>query len=254
MIGFALNSLSRSSFDIAIVSIPLNVQIPESGKFFETVIRPLPVRHVHSMVRASIAEGSANVRTSWSHRCHQTRRAALRAPDPASADPPTCRDQTQAAAAHRLIARPPAERRAPWRKSLMTLAAAPGSSFANASRIGPLSVSCIHSNSVPSTARRASVFLTTRMYTPALRASLRNSVISATERPLYSAATAVTESPATAFTSLTSCFLVFESQCHELLLAYGYLLHKPDESKLSSAHPSEAPCFLSDGNRRQNSF
>jgi hypothetical protein len=45
------------------------------------------------------------------------------------------------------------------------------------------------------------------MYTPALRASLRNSVISATVNPLYSAATAERESTATAFTSLTNNFL-----------------------------------------------
>src|SRR5690606_8675409 len=77
----------------------------------------------------------------------------------------------------------------------------------NASRIGPLSVSFIHSNSVPSTARRARVFFTTRRYTPALRASLRNPVISATVNPRYSAATALRESPATAFTSLTKSFL-----------------------------------------------
>jgi len=38
--------------------------------------------------------------------------------------------------------------------------------------------------SVPSMARRASVFLTTRMYTPALRALLRSSVISDTDKPL----------------------------------------------------------------------
>src|SRR5690606_40304570 len=53
----------------------------------------------------------------------------------------------------------------------------------------PFSVVPIDSKAVPARALRASVFLTTRMYTPDARALLRSSVIWVTVRPRYSAAT-----------------------------------------------------------------
>ncbi len=74
-------------------------------------------------------------------------------------------------------------------KALNTRAAAPGSSFEKASTSGPLSTGPMHSNDVPAMALRASVFLTTRMYTPAARAFERSSVICDTVSPRYSAAT-----------------------------------------------------------------
>ena len=56
-------------------------------------------------------------------------------------------------------------------------------------------------------ALRASVFLTTRTYTPAERAFERSSVICDTVRPRYSAATTAKAVAATSLTSATSAFL-----------------------------------------------
>src|SRR5690606_20351870 len=92
-------------------------------------------------------------------------------------------------------------------KSLITRAAAPGSSFEKASTSGPFSVVPIDSKAVPARALRASVFLMTRMYTPDARALLRSSVIWVTVRPRYSAATTDRAFAATALTSSTSAFL-----------------------------------------------
>src|ERR1700683_1884348 len=63
------------------------------------------------------------------------------------------------------------------------------------------------SNAVPARALRASVFFTTRMYTPCARALARRSVICDTVSPRYSAATTDWAFAATAFTSATSAFL-----------------------------------------------
>src|SRR6478735_1024955 len=92
-------------------------------------------------------------------------------------------------------------------KSLITRAAAPGSSFEKASTSGPFSTAPIDSNAVPARALRASVFLTTRMYTPEARALERRSVIWVTVRPRYSAATTDRAFAATALTSSTRAFL-----------------------------------------------
>src|SRR5262249_43030410 len=68
-------------------------------------------------------------------------------------------------------------------KSFTTRAAAPGSSFEKASTRGPLSLGPTDSNDVPVSALRASVFFTTRMYTPDFLALERSSVICPTGRP-----------------------------------------------------------------------
>src|SRR6202167_6021658 len=94
-----------------------------------------------------------------------------------------------------------------FEKALITRAAAPGSSFEKASTSGPLSTGPRHSNDVPAMALRASVFLTTRTYTPADRAFRRKSVICDTVRPRYSAATTDNAVAATLLTSATSAFL-----------------------------------------------
>src|SRR5438067_1344191 len=86
-------------------------------------------------------------------------------------------------------------------------AAAPGSSFEKASTRGPLSFGPTDSNDVPASALRASVFLTTRMYTPCFLALARSSVICPTVSPRYSAATTDWAFDATAATSATSAFL-----------------------------------------------
>ena len=65
----------------------------------------------------------------------------------------------------------------PLANSLMRRPAAPGSSVENAYSSGPISASLTTSNSVPSTARDASVFLTTFKNTPVSRAFLRIAVI-----------------------------------------------------------------------------
>src|SRR5690606_5167641 len=72
--------------------------------------------------------------------------------------------------------------------SLIRRPAAPGSSVENAYSSGPTSASLVHSNSVPSTARATSVFLTTFRNTPFSRAFLRIAVICSTVVPAYSAA------------------------------------------------------------------
>src|SRR5581483_2045609 len=92
-------------------------------------------------------------------------------------------------------------------KSFTTRAAAPGSSFENASTSGPLSFGPTDSNDVPARALRASVFLMTRTYTPCLRALARRSVICPTVSPRYSAATTEWAFAATSATSATSAFL-----------------------------------------------
>src|SRR6185437_14754728 len=92
-------------------------------------------------------------------------------------------------------------------KSFTRRAAAPGSSFENASTSGPLSFGPTGSNEVPANALRASVFLTTRMYTPCARALARSSVICPTVSPRYSAATTDWALAATSATSATSAFL-----------------------------------------------
>ncbi len=187
------------------------------------MFKPLParrartksVRALQEVRRACVPAGSS---------VPSTRRATLRAPDRALAIPPISPDQTLATIAHRPTAIPPCRASCPLAKSLITLAAAPGSSFANASRIGPLSVSCIHSKSVPWTARRASVFLTTRRYTPALSrffAQLRH--LCNRKTPVFSRNGCYRIS-CNRVHLFDKCFLVFESQCHVLLLAYGYTI------------------------------
>src|SRR5262245_57782228 len=61
-------------------------------------------------------------------------------------------------------------------------------------------------NGVPSTARRARVFLRTRRYTPDLRAFARNSVMRPTSRPRYSATTIALAFASCAETSATIAF------------------------------------------------
>src|SRR5579863_8068714 len=106
-----------------------------------------------------------------------------------------------------------------FEKALITRAAAPGSSFEKASTSGPFSTGPKHSNEVPATALRASVFLTTRMYTPAARDFDRSSVICVTVRPRYSAATTDRALDATSLTSVTSAFLSSRLRAIQNLLA-----------------------------------
>src|SRR6187402_30281 len=94
-----------------------------------------------------------------------------------------------------------------FEKALTTRAAAPGSSFEKASTSGPFSFGPTGSKAVPANALRASVFFTTRMYTPEARALERRSVICATVIPRYSAATTERAVFATSVTSATSTFL-----------------------------------------------
>src|SRR5688572_9904004 len=94
-----------------------------------------------------------------------------------------------------------------FEKALTTRAAAPGSSFEKASTSGPFNFGPTGSKAVPANALRASVFLTTRMYTPWARALERRSVICETVSPRYSAATTERAVFATSVTSATSTFL-----------------------------------------------
>src|SRR5690606_2177932 len=87
-----------------------------------------------------------------------------------------------------------------------------------ASSSGPTNASCKHSNSVPCTARRASVFLTTFKYTPALRASRRRASICVAVRPRYSAATTDRALPATSATSCTIAFFCSRLRAMQNLL------------------------------------
>src|SRR5690606_5174603 len=75
---------------------------------------------------------------------------------------------------------------------------------------------------VPATARDASVFLTTRKYTPVSRAFLRIAVICSTVVPAYSAATREWALAATSDSSATtSCFRVSLRAIALLLVAAG---------------------------------
>src|SRR5436853_3670134 len=67
-------------------------------------------------------------------------------------------------------------------------------------------------NGVPSTARRARVFLRTRRYTPDLRAFARNSVMRPTSRPRYSATMTVFAFANCAETSATIAFFLSRSR------------------------------------------
>src|SRR5689334_4985896 len=67
-------------------------------------------------------------------------------------------------------------------------------------------------NGVPSTARRARVFLRTRRYTPDLRAFARSSVIRPTSRPRYSATTIAFAFASCAETSATTAFFLSRSR------------------------------------------
>src|SRR3984885_514520 len=92
----------------------------------------------------------------------------------------------------------------PFANSFTTRAAAPVSFFEKASTSGPFNLGPIDSKAVPEIALRASVFFTTRMYTPCARALLRSSVICETVKPRYSAAMTDCALAATALTSATS--------------------------------------------------
>src|SRR5437879_7916137 len=67
-------------------------------------------------------------------------------------------------------------------------------------------------NGVPSTARRARVFLRTRRYTPDLRAFARSSVMRPTSRPRYSATTIAFAFATCAETSATTAFFLSRSR------------------------------------------
>src|SRR5882672_12166374 len=67
-------------------------------------------------------------------------------------------------------------------------------------------------NGVPSTARRARVFLRTRRYTPDLRAFARSSVMRPTSRPRYSATTTAFAFASCAETSATTAFFLSRSR------------------------------------------
>ena len=76
----------------------------------------------------------------------------------------------------------------PLAKSLRTFATATGSApmpYAS----GPTILSASDANGVSATARRTSVFLTTRKYTPEARAFARSCVIAATAMPRFSTIT-----------------------------------------------------------------
>src|SRR5690606_6720658 len=122
-------------------------------------------------------------------------------------------------------------------KALNTRAAAPGSSRENARTRGPRKLSRMHSKLVPSTARLASVFLTTFKYTPALRAATRSSVISATVSPRYSAAMADCALAATSATSATSAFLASRFSAMAQLLPVE-TPPRPAEDQSPRADPS----------------
>src|SRR6056297_1413862 len=77
----------------------------------------------------------------------------------------------------------------------------------NPNRDGPTSASLTHSYSVPSKARLASVFRTTRRVTELLRASWRNAVIPSTDTPRASATTRERALVAVSLTSATIAFL-----------------------------------------------
>src|SRR5690606_2927853 len=147
--------------------------------------------------RANIVAGSARTRASMVRACSRVGSAASTSTCAAGSNLPST--ETTLATSLSL----------PLANSLIRRPAAPGSSVENAYSSGPTRASLTHSYSVPATAREASVFLTTRKYTPVSRAFLRIAVICSTVVPAYSAATrewaltAISDSSAT-----TSCFWV----------------------------------------------
>src|SRR5438128_5293406 len=86
-------------------------------------------------------------------------------------------------------------------------------------------------NGVPSTARRARVFLRTRRYTPDLRAFARSSVMRPTSRPRYSATTIALAFASCAETSATIAFFLSRSRPKVYLH-----LSKPPAKKARGAH------------------
>src|SRR5256885_9035953 len=92
-------------------------------------------------------------------------------------------------------------------------------------------------NGVPSTARRARVFLRTRRYTPDLRAFARSSVMRPTSRPRYSATTIVFAFATCAETSATTAFFLSRSRAK----VYLHFLQKRSEEHTSEL---QSPCNL----------
>src|SRR6266705_4889673 len=86
-------------------------------------------------------------------------------------------------------------------------------------------------NGVPSTARRARVFLRTRRYTPDLRAFARSSVMRPTSRPRYSATTIALAFANCAETSATTAFFLSISRPKVYLH-----LSKPPAREACGAH------------------
>src|SRR5260221_7081697 len=86
-------------------------------------------------------------------------------------------------------------------------------------------------NGVPSTARRARVFLRTRRYTPDLRAFARSSVMRPTSRPRYSATTPAFAFASCAETSATTAFFLSRSRPKVYLH-----LSKPRVTRTCGAH------------------
>src|SRR5260370_32681069 len=86
-------------------------------------------------------------------------------------------------------------------------------------------------NGVPSTARRARVFLRTRRYTPDLRAFARSSVMRPTSRPRYSATTIALAFASCAETSATTAFFLSRSRPKVYLH-----LSKPPVTRTRGAH------------------
>src|SRR6185312_3409505 len=145
--------------------------------------------------RANIVAGSASTRASMANACSRVGSEASTSTCEAGSSLPSTETSFACSLSLSLA------------NSLIRRPAAPGSSVENAYSSGPTRASLTTSNSVPATARDASVFLTTRKYTPDSRAFLRIAVICSTVVPAYSAATRECAFAATSASSATtSCF------------------------------------------------
>src|SRR5688572_27070000 len=160
-IGFLLSASTNSAFDNDMfISYGL---LPENSFDDEEVQKHYDcgcsLRAVS--VRASIAAGSANVLTSFVIGAASTRTRLVRAS--ASVGNDAKRSRSEAG-----YSSPPIDNATvtsfscSFENPLTIRAAAPGSSRENASTSGPLRLPFMHSKLVPSMARRASVFFTTR--------------------------------------------------------------------------------------------
>src|SRR5690348_2777131 len=176
--GFNDLFVAQGHFDLPLEMDSLRIRRRDQAAAGASAASPPPCLSATALTaRANIAAGSASTRASMASASSRVGSEASTSTCAAGSSLPST-ETTRAFSLSLLLA-----------NSLIRRPAAPGSSVENAYSSGPVRASLTTSNSVPATARDASVFLTTFRNTPVSRAFLRIAVICSTVVPAYSAAT-----------------------------------------------------------------